>query len=291
MILPDPATFWILIVWLTATGACIGSFLNVVVYRLPLGKSLSDPPSHCPKCGHPIRWYDNVPVFGWLFLQGKCRDCREPISPRYPIIEAICGGVFGSIAFMLLRREGDASFQEFLCLTVALSALVVTLLAAGLIELDGQKIPWKLFVPAALMGPMVPYILQYGFHYLWTTIPASGAEHAKTFGNEIPISFVVFCLFFSMIAGIISFCIIYFVSMNLVIPLKLKLFPWIIAVGLLGLYFGFPAFPLILFLTTPMILFCRLCHEKVKPFIVLTLTTFVFILITLAQSPASTLFD
>ena len=96
--------------FLFALGACVGSFLNVVVWRLPrveyqdddswvkmLGRAvdkLSNPPSHCPKCNTPIKWYDNVPVIGWIKLGGKCRNCHERISPRYPIVEAICGLLF-----------------------------------------------------------------------------------------------------------------------------------------------------------------------------------------------------
>lgn len=72
-------------------GAIVGSFLNVVAYRLPLKESLSHPPSRCPECGTPIKPYDNVPVLGWLWLRGKCRACTAPISPRYPVIEALTG--------------------------------------------------------------------------------------------------------------------------------------------------------------------------------------------------------
>ena len=83
-----------IILFLFILGACVGSFLNVVVWRLPQGQSLSYPPSHCPKCGNALPWYDNIPVFGWIKLRGRCRFCREPISPRYPIVEAICGLLF-----------------------------------------------------------------------------------------------------------------------------------------------------------------------------------------------------
>lgn len=76
-----------------ALGATIGSFLNVVVHRLPLGRSPLHGRSHCPACGHGIRARDNVPVLGWLWLGGRCRDCGSEISPRYPIVEAICGGL------------------------------------------------------------------------------------------------------------------------------------------------------------------------------------------------------
>ena len=72
----------------------IGSFLNVCIYRLPLGLSVVSPPSTCPSCGAAIRWYHNVPVLGWLVLGGKCASCRAPISIRYPIVEAITGAVF-----------------------------------------------------------------------------------------------------------------------------------------------------------------------------------------------------
>src|SRR5882757_1878251 len=82
------------ILFVFAFGACIGSFLNVVVWRLPRNESLVSPPSHCPKCNTPLAWYDNIPVIGWIALGGKCRFCKEPISPRYPIVEAITGLLF-----------------------------------------------------------------------------------------------------------------------------------------------------------------------------------------------------
>ena len=94
---PDPSSFilspssfppWLLIAWIAAMGGVIGSFLNVVVYRLPAGLSIVHPGSHCPKCNHPIRWFDNVPVLSWFLLRGRCRDCHAPISIRYPLVEA-----------------------------------------------------------------------------------------------------------------------------------------------------------------------------------------------------------
>ncbi|MEA2146241.1 MAG: leader peptidase (prepilin peptidase) / N-methyltransferase, partial [Solirubrobacteraceae bacterium] len=76
-------------VFAAAVGAAIGSFLNVVIYRLPRGESLVHPASHCPGCEHAIRPYDNVPVLAWLWLRGRCRDCRIKISARYPGVEAL----------------------------------------------------------------------------------------------------------------------------------------------------------------------------------------------------------
>ncbi|WP_017662766.1 prepilin peptidase [Baaleninema simplex] len=77
-----------------ALGASVGSFANVVVYRLPAGLSLLWPPSRCPHCGHRLRRRENVPVFGWLWLRGRCAHCRAPISPRYPLVETATGLLF-----------------------------------------------------------------------------------------------------------------------------------------------------------------------------------------------------
>jgi len=92
--------------WLGFIGACIGSFLNVVAYRMPLGMSIIWKPSHCPKCNHAIRPYDNVPIFGWLWLKGHCRDCGEPISPRYAIVEFVMGFAFFVLAYAELFSGG-----------------------------------------------------------------------------------------------------------------------------------------------------------------------------------------
>ncbi len=95
------AAHLIYIIFLFALGACVGSFLNVVVYRLPHGKSwwdgikrLTYPPSHCPNCNTPLAWSDNIPVLGWIMLRGQCRYCHVPISKRYPLVEAATGLIF-----------------------------------------------------------------------------------------------------------------------------------------------------------------------------------------------------
>jgi leader peptidase (prepilin peptidase)/N-methyltransferase len=89
---------WYIVFLALLFGLTIGSFLNVVVYRLPRGLSLSSPPSACPSCGHPIRWRDNVPVLSWLLLRGRCRDCGNSVSIRYPLIEAATGLAFAAVA-------------------------------------------------------------------------------------------------------------------------------------------------------------------------------------------------
>lgn len=87
-------THVIYIIFCFMLGSCVGSFLNVVVWRLPREESLVSPGSHCPKCNTPLAWYDNLPVIGWIKLAGKCRHCHQPISVRYPIIEAVTGLLF-----------------------------------------------------------------------------------------------------------------------------------------------------------------------------------------------------
>lgn len=78
-------------------GSYIGSFLNVCIWRIPRGESIVWPPSHCPKCGARIRWYQNIPILSWIALRGRCANCRQPISIRYPLVELL-----GGIALLLL---------------------------------------------------------------------------------------------------------------------------------------------------------------------------------------------
>ena len=82
----------LILVWMALFGACVGSFTNVVAWRLPRQESVVFPGSHCPKCGHAIRWHDNLPLLGWLLLRGRCRDCDAAISWRYPAVEALSAG-------------------------------------------------------------------------------------------------------------------------------------------------------------------------------------------------------
>ena len=95
----NDAQWWIVLVFVAFLGGCVGSFLNVVMYRLPRNESVVWPGSHCPKCNHEIRPWHNLPVLGWLMLRGKCYDCGERISPKYPLVEAATAGVFVLVAF------------------------------------------------------------------------------------------------------------------------------------------------------------------------------------------------
>lgn len=154
--------------WLGFIGACIGSFLNVVAYRMPLGLSVVWKPSHCPKCGHDIRPRDNLPVLGWLILRGRCRDCGEPISPRYAIVEAAMGTAFFVLAYVELF-SGAANLPaaladpagalhsvvlpnwELIIVYGYHATLLSLLMAMGLIDQDRQRIPRGFFFFAAIV--------------------------------------------------------------------------------------------------------------------------------------------
>jgi leader peptidase (prepilin peptidase)/N-methyltransferase len=151
-------------VWLFVLGGVVGSFLNVVIYRLPAGMSLIRPGSHCPACKRPIRWFDNVPILGWLILRGRCRDCGARISARYPIVEAITAGLFVLLGVVECLGEGanlpvpaEGTFQ--LCgIYVYHLLLLCTLLAAVMIEADGHRVPVRLAVPALVVGLCAPLV-------------------------------------------------------------------------------------------------------------------------------------
>ena len=89
------------LVWIGAVGGCVGSFFNVVLYRIPRGEDIVWRGSHCPECDSPIRSRHNLPVIGWLLLRGRCYDCKAKISPVYPLIEAAFAAVFVLVAWMM----------------------------------------------------------------------------------------------------------------------------------------------------------------------------------------------
>jgi leader peptidase (prepilin peptidase)/N-methyltransferase len=122
-------------------GLLVGSFLNVVVYRVPRGESVVTPRSRCPACGTTVRSRDNVPVVSWLLLRGRCRDCGTPISARYPLIEALTGALFAAVAAVYGGGE-LAVYLPFVALLVAVAA----------IDLEHRIVPNKLLAPAAVLA-------------------------------------------------------------------------------------------------------------------------------------------
>jgi leader peptidase (prepilin peptidase)/N-methyltransferase len=121
-------------------GVVVGSFLNVVAYRLPRKESLVTPGSRCPSCATPIKPYDNIPVLGWLLLRGRCRACGEAISPRYPVIEALTGALV--VAVVLVKHSAH---------DIALGLVLVGILVPiALIDLEHRIIPNRITLPAAI---------------------------------------------------------------------------------------------------------------------------------------------
>ncbi len=151
MAVPD----WIWFVFIFAFGCCIGSFLNVVIYRLPRDKSIITPPSACPACGKHIRFYDNIPLISWLLLRQKCRYCKAPVSSRYFVIEFLTGLVFLGLFILYFRtnlRSTIPSFSHggwfiYLLHIILLAAFI----AASAIDLELWIIPLSIcwFVTAA----------------------------------------------------------------------------------------------------------------------------------------------
>jgi leader peptidase (prepilin peptidase)/N-methyltransferase len=133
-------------------GLMIGSFLNVVIYRVPAGMSIVSPPSACPNCGSGIAAYDNVPVASWIVLRGRCRNCRTPISARYPLVELGTGVAFFVVALpfasMILTA---ASVSGFLVLLAFLYFAAISV-ALSLIDLDTHKLPNAIVLPAYIVG-------------------------------------------------------------------------------------------------------------------------------------------
>ena len=160
--------------WLFFIGASIGSFLNVVAWRMPQGMSINGR-SHCPRCNHALAWRDNLPVVGWIILGGRCRSCRLPISPRYPIVEAAVGlsvllvgirGVHSDAAHLPFWPHAHAAASPLAMPTLAPQSLAVivyhivavaVLWALALVRSLGARIPRRLAVVglALLVLPMV----------------------------------------------------------------------------------------------------------------------------------------
>lgn len=130
-------------------GLIIGSFLNVCIYRIPLGQSINYPPSHCMGCGNKIKWYDLVPVLSYIVLKGKCRFCRGKVSARYPLIELITG-----VLFYALYIKYDLSFN-----LVKYAVMVCFLIVIGLIDFDTTDVYFKTTLSGFIAGIL---FLAYG---------------------------------------------------------------------------------------------------------------------------------
>ena len=149
---------------LGAFGLIVGSFLNVCIYRLPRGASVAWPGSHCPSCGRPLAWFENVPVVSWLVLRGRCRMCATPISPRYPIVEAITALLF--VAAYPAYGPGPllAVRLLFVCALVVLFA----------IDLEHQILPNVITLPGIVIGVLCSVLLPPGWPSALLGVAAGG---------------------------------------------------------------------------------------------------------------------
>jgi leader peptidase (prepilin peptidase)/N-methyltransferase len=139
-------------------GALIGSFLNVVIFRIPAGRSIVSPPSACGNCGGRIRPWDNIPVISWLVLRGRCRDCASRISARYPLVELGTALLFALVAWWVLAptaRAGSETTSGLIATAAALLAflyLAAITVALAMIDIDTHTLPNAIVLPAYAVG-------------------------------------------------------------------------------------------------------------------------------------------
>ncbi|MEJ5915749.1 prepilin peptidase [Pseudokineococcus sp. 1T1Z-3] len=134
-----------LVVACAVLGLLVGSFLNVVVHRVPAGESVVSPPSACPRCGHRLRARDNVPVVSWLLLRGRCRDCRAPISARYPLLELATAALLALTALALGPVPELPAFLYLACVAVALAV----------IDVEHHRLPDRIVLPSYVVGAVL----------------------------------------------------------------------------------------------------------------------------------------
>ncbi len=134
-----------LVIFFGFIGLAVGSFLNVVIIRVPKGESISLPASHCVICKHPLKWYHNIPIFSWVFLGGKCAFCKEKISIQYPIIEVLTTFIFVSTAYQI----------DSVSNALIVSTLFTMLLALSVIDLKYKAVPDSISIPALFVSLFV----------------------------------------------------------------------------------------------------------------------------------------
>jgi len=133
---------WMTIAFAAVMGAIIGSFLNVVIYRLPLGQSLSSPPSRCRNCGYSLRWFDNIPIASWVALRGRCRKCGVSVSWQYPVVELTTAVLFGLVAWL-------TPMEPLLFARLLLVCILIVLFG---IDLEHQILPNSITLPGIAIG-------------------------------------------------------------------------------------------------------------------------------------------
>jgi leader peptidase (prepilin peptidase)/N-methyltransferase len=224
---------WTLVVGM---GACVGSFLNVCIHRLPLRQSIVLPRSRCPSCGMGIAWYDNLPVISYLFLRGRCRSCKTPISMRYPLVEAATVALFAllfvvrgpSPLFILHAAFGAALIalilidarHQLLPNAITLPGIALGLLTSPLRTSSGAALGGADYAPVrdALIGAALGYALPWGINVgyrLWQRlrgVPSAELEDGigqgdfkllAMIGAFLGVRLLFFTLFFGAVSGAI----------------------------------------------------------------------------------------
>ncbi len=187
-----PAQEWIICGFIFALGCIIGSFLNVVIYRLPREKSLVTPGSACPACGKPIRFYDNVPLVSWLLLGAKCRHCKAPISARYFIVELLTGSLFLGLYLLYFHTDVRPAMHVsggWLVYVVHV-ALLAAFLAASAIDLELWVIPlsicWLVTAVGLVGSTVAAYVIDpVAVRSDWLFPVASPATGALALGGAV----------------------------------------------------------------------------------------------------------
>ncbi len=149
-------SFWaVAVFWF---GCCFASFLNVCIWRMPLGESVVNVPSHCPKCNHKIRWYENIPLFSFLCLRAKCSACKQPISWRYFIVELV-GGLLTLLAYFKITWA-----TEYFLMIIPYTILIMIAIASAFIDFEHRIIPNKLTYFGIIAGVIFHTIITFGLN-------------------------------------------------------------------------------------------------------------------------------
>ena len=141
-----PALWWIILFWVAAFGSCLGSFLNVCIWRIPRGESLSKAASHCGSCNTPIKWYDNIPLISYIVLGGKCRACKQHYSMRYFLVELLIGALFTLVVVSAGYQQQEMAVIPFFWLASFYAV------GSAWIDAEHRIIPDKLSYPCIIAG-------------------------------------------------------------------------------------------------------------------------------------------
>ena len=192
--------FLIYFIFVTVLGACIGSFLNVVIFRLPEGLSLTKPPSHCPKCKYHLAWYDNIPIVSWFVLDAKCRNCGAKISSQYPVIEGVTALLFlllfvlyftGASYHMMEFYGPESTWPVYLTHMILIAALIAATMIDARLFIIPMELPWAIGVTAAILLPFATGVKAENFHLVPTV---SGHAVGIALGGGIGVAIAWFLL-------------------------------------------------------------------------------------------------